>query len=253
MAAPTLAGGLRESVPPGGASLALREGEVHLWRAPLDPSEPDPRDIEGLLSADELARARAFHRPADGRRYAAGRTYLRRLLGCYLDTDPRALRFAYTRQGRPTLRGEGHGWLAFSVAHSAGEALIGLTRGGRLGVDLELVRDLDVLGLARRFFAPEELRALRALPDADRPAAFFRCWTRKEAYLKARGDGLAAPLDAFAVSVADDGPRALSWSTLDPADPLRFLFAEPAAPDGFAATVAVEAPPACESPAPPRA
>jgi len=220
---------------------SLAEDDVHLWRGRLDSAERDPDNAGALLPADELARARRFRRPEDGRRFIAARVILRQLLGGYLDADPWALRFDYDRHGKPELSGDGAEGLCFSVAHSGGSALYGFARGRRVGVDLELMRDLAVFDVAGQFFAADEIRALCALPASDQLAAFYRCWTRKEAYLKAKGLGLSVPLDAFAVSVAPGEPWALSWNRLHPEDVGRWSFLEPADLRGFAAAVAVDA------------
>jgi 4'-phosphopantetheinyl transferase len=215
-------------------------GDIHLWWARVASGRPDDHYAAALLSDDELARARRFLRAEDARRYIAARATLRRLLGAYLDVDPRGLRFEYGRHGKPRLSGDAGEALSFSVAHSVGAALFAFVRGRRIGVDLELIRDSAPLDVARQFFAADELCALFSLPAAGRGAAFYRCWTRKEAYLKATGLGLSAPLGAFAVSLAPREPRALSWNSIDPEDVGRWLFVEPAVGDGFAASVAVE-------------
>jgi 4'-phosphopantetheinyl transferase len=227
-------------VPAVETRLSLADGDVHLWQARATSSALDLEDAGALLAADELARARGFRRPQDRRQFIACRVILRQILAGYLGTEPRAVSFDYNRHGKPRLSGEGPESLCFSVAHSAGAALYGFARRRRIGVDLEFMRHLAILDLARQFFAPEEIAALRDLPAAGQHAAFYRCWTRKEAYLKAHGLGLSVALDAFAVSVTPGELWALSWSDLDPEDVGRWSFLEPAVGEGFAAAVAVE-------------
>jgi 4'-phosphopantetheinyl transferase len=218
----------------------ISDGDVHVWRARIDSAGADPEEDRALLSADELDRARRFVRAADARRFIAARAILRRLLATYLGADARALRFEYGRHGKPRLSGAVGHTLCFSVAHSAGAALFAFVRGRRIGVDLELIRDPAPLDVARQFFAADELEALLDLAPAERAPAFYRCWTRKEAYLKAKGIGLSAPLDAFAVSLAPGASYPLAWSRFDPEDIGCWSFLEPAAVRGFAASIAVE-------------
>jgi 4'-phosphopantetheinyl transferase len=219
--------------------LSLMHGDVHLWRARLDAPEIVMLDAASL-PGDELDRAIEFHRPEDARDFVVGRVILRKLLGGYLGADPFELRFRYGRQGKPELHGPGTEGLAFNVAHSSGSALFAFARGRGIGVDLERERDLAVLDIAGQFFAEDETRALRALPAAAQRRAFFRCWTHKEAYLKAKGLGLSA-LDSFAVALGPCEPGLLAWNRMHPADVERWSFLEPPVSPGFAAAVALEA------------
>lgn len=237
-----------QDAPPGlSLSLVDGDGDVEVWRA-VSLAELDHDDARALLSVDERARASGYRRAEDAREFVACRAILRRLLGGYLGADPRTLRFGYNRHGKPRLEGHGAGSIRFSVAHSAGAALFAFARGRRVGVDLERVRDLRIAEVARQFLSPHEAGALGALPEAEQPAAFYRCWTRKEAYLKGKGVGLSAPLDSFAVSVAPGESRALMWSGLDPGDAARWSFSEPAGLDGYAAAVACESAPPGSAP-----
>lgn len=160
---------------------------------------PDAEDPWAVLSPDERDRAGRFLRPIHRDRYAAGRAWLRRVLAGYLGRSPSEIAFAYGQHEKPALAG-GPGWLDFNLAHSEEHALLAVSPGFPVGVDIEVLRPVDEK-LPQRFFAPGEVAALAALPAAARQAAFFRCWTRKEAYLKALGSGLATPLDAFEVTL----------------------------------------------------
>lgn len=175
----------------------LAEREVHVFRADCDALPFDR--ASALLSDDE--RARGERLPAGpGRRFVQARAALRAVLGHHLDRDARTLVFAYGAQGKPSVAGV---TLRFSVTHSRGHALFALAHGVELGVDLEREREVpDALDIAERMFAPREHAALAALPGPDRLPAFFRCWTRKEAYVKATGQGLTADLGAFEVAFA---------------------------------------------------
>ena len=135
---------------------------------------------------------------------------LRSILAAYLDSDPLAARFVVAPGGKPRLD---PAWtaspLSFNLSHSRGRALVAVSLGREVGVDVErLRRDLPIERLAARFFAPREIAALRSTPETVRPAAFFACWTRKEAYMKARGDGISRPLDDFEVMPTQEASRA---------------------------------------------
>jgi 4'-phosphopantetheinyl transferase len=222
----------------------LGANEVHIWLAALDVL-PLSTLLNGL-SPDESARADRFHFARDKQRFVAARGVLRHLLGRYLDVAPGALRFDYGPRGKPSLAaGAWPGGLRVNVSHSGGLALLGFARERELGVDLEFERPVpDAESIAQRYFSPREAAVLGWLTPADRPAAFFRCWTRKEAFIKATGDGLSRPLDAFDVTLAPGEPARLLRVDGEPPEAARWWMVglEPA--EGFAAAVAVEGRPA---------
>ncbi len=199
-----------ESLPEPGQRDAAPE-PVDLWSWRLEGGDP------GLLSSDERDRADRFVFPRDRDRFVAGRSRLREILGGILGEAPEAVRFRYGAWGRPELDG-----LSFSLAHSGDHALLAVMRDGPVGADIEAVRPVDP-DLARSAFAPGEQRALAALPAPDRLPAFFRGWTRKEAYLKARGTGLSTDLSSFEVTLGAEEARLLrcasgeaeAWSLAD--------------------------------------
>jgi 4'-phosphopantetheinyl transferase len=169
-----------------------------------------------------------------------GRGWLRVLLGEYLSAPPASARLAATPLGKPYLAGEPPTGLRFNVAHSDDLALVAVTRGREVGVDVERERaDVEWRDLARRFFAPEEVAALNALPERERRSAFYRCWTRKEAYIKALGLGMQVPLDGFAVTLGDND-AALLHTSHDPAQYGRWTMQGLTPAPGFAAAVAVD-------------
>ena len=183
---------------------------VHVWAVRLDSPPAHVDALSATLSADECERASRFHFDRDRRRYICARGALRQLLSRYLDAAPEEFTFSYGENGKPSLAGRFHGALTFNVSHSGELALVAIGRDIALGVDVEAVRALDDAdGIASRFFAPRENERLRSLPDEVRTDAFFACWTRKEAYLKALGSGLAKPLDAFEVTFAPDEAASL--------------------------------------------
>ena len=193
--------------PAASGALVPQPGRVHIWSVWLDPSEARVDECAATLSADEFERASRFHFERHRRRFICARGALREILGAYLGIDPHALTFAYGTHGKPALRSDARSRLSFNVSHSEDLALIAVAPEQiEIGVDVEAERPMpDGDDIARRFFAPSEVERLQVLPAELRGRAFFECWTRKEAYLKALGDGLARPLDAFEVTF---GPNA---------------------------------------------
>ena len=221
--------------------LGLRSDAVHVWCAALDQPAWRVRGLVGILAPDERERAERFHFERLRRRFVVGRGVLRIILAGYLGMAPEAVRFAYRPRGKPHLADADDGALRFNVAHSGRLALYAVTRGRELGVDLEEVRPLeDAEPIAARYFSVGEAAALRALPPAERLAGFFRCWTRKEAYIKARGEGLAIPLHEFDVSVAPDEPARLLGSRWEPGDADRWTLVGLSPAPGYAGALAVE-------------
>ncbi len=222
-------------VPPTPPPLGVHE--AHLWRVDLDVegSEAAAADI---LSEDERARAARFHFESDRHRFIAGRAALRRILAAYLDRAPADLVFALGHHGKPALENLG---LDFNLSHSGGCGLIAVTRGRRVGVDVERIRtDFACEEIARRFFAPAEVDALAASAPHEYATAFFRCWTRKEAYVKARGDGLTLALDRFEVTLEAAATRALASCLDDPSESSRWSLREIVPGPGYLGALVVE-------------
>lgn len=193
------------------APLALPEDEVQLWRADLAAIRENESRWQKLLSSDESNRAERFHFPADRQRFVASRALLRLILAGYLGTDPKRLIFSYSKQEKPSLAADdASGGITFNVSHSAEIALFAFTRRREIGVDVEEIRcDFEVETIANRFFSAKEKEQLAALPNDKKFEAFFRCWTRKEAYIKATGDGLSLALHQFDVSILAQDTDAL--------------------------------------------
>jgi 4'-phosphopantetheinyl transferase len=202
----------------------LTTDDVHVWRFALDLDTALLARLRETLAEEECRRADRFHFEKDRRHFLAGRGGLRFLLGAYLGRRPEEVRFVYGNQGKPRLADEDNtDSLRFNLTHSHGLALLAVTRGREIGVDVERLRDMerDGEGLAERFFSPRETAELRALPPELRREAFFHCWTRKEAYIKAKGQGLSLPLDQFDVSLHPD-EAALLATRFDPDDAQRW-------------------------------
>jgi len=237
------------------AEVTLAADEVHVWRASLQVPDARVPRLYATLSTDEQERARHYRFRHDQQRFIVARGWLRTILSQYLHLEAGQVRFRYNPQGKPELdpapipkRGYGRvaprppvGNLCFNLAHSEDLALYAISRGRRIGVDLEHLRP----GLADdrvtdSVFAPREVAALHSLPPRDQERAFFACWTRKEAYVKARGEGLVMPLDAFEVSLLPGDPPALLSMPGDPAEVTRWSLYELNLGPDYAATLAVE-------------
>lgn len=201
----------------GGPSVALPADELHVWRVGLELGRERTAAMHELLSLDERERAARFRFDRDRDRYVAGRGLLRCLLGAYTGREPAAIAFSYGPYGKPSLQDAA---LHFNLSNSGAVALIALSASAELGVDLELAReDFSREHIAERFFSPAEVRDLRALAPEEQPTAFLRCWTRKEAFIKARGDGLSLALDSFDVTLQPGQPAMVTrtaWSEEEP-------------------------------------
>lgn len=213
---------------------SLLPAEIQVWRIDLEQPAPVEEQLAALLTPDEQARAARFASSSLRRRYQVARGALRWLLGNYLGRKPADLRLGYGPHGKPFVQDEtgNPARLCFNLSHTQDMALLALAWEAAVGVDVEYTRRAapELESIARRFFAAGEYRALVNLPAAERWAAFLRGWTRKEAFIKAVGDGLSHPLAAFEVtlegeesaeilSINGDSAEAAHWTLahLDPA------------------------------------
>lgn len=180
------------------AAPAVAPDELHVWRVDLDVSEAAERAARLMLSRDEIARADRFIRAIHGRRFAVARASLRAILAAYIACPPDSLQFEYGEHGKPFLASEAP---AFNVSHSTDRALIAVSGGMSVGVDIEWMRErVEAEKIARRFFAQAEVAMLESVPEDARQRVFYDCWTRKEAYVKACGGGLSIALSDFVVT-----------------------------------------------------
>ncbi len=194
----------------GPTPLALAEGEIHVWRAHLNYEPELLRRFESTLAPDETARASRFFFQPDRNAYVATRGILRELLGRYVNRAPADLAFEYGDRGKPSLHEAHDQPVQFNVSCSHGLALFAFAVGRSLGVDVELIRaDFAGTDIAKRYFSSQEVAELNALPPSLLAEGFFLCWTRKEAYIKARGEGLQIPLDSFSVALTPGQPERL--------------------------------------------
>ncbi len=218
--------------------------EVDLWWVPLSADRAAQTAAWHQLDAGEQARAARFHFAADRNHYVLAHAALRAVLGNCLTRDPRDLRFAAGPAGKPHLAEPAAPRLHFNLSHAGDCALIGLNTHAPIGVDLEATtRQVEAADIVERFFAPAEREVWRRIPQPDTQAAFFRAWTRKEAYVKARGDGLGHDASRFVVTFAEAGSARLVADEIDPQAPARFQLIPVPAPSGYEAACALQVPP----------
>jgi 4'-phosphopantetheinyl transferase len=218
----------------------LPQGEVHVWRANLDQPQRLFARLTQLLSAEERARADRFHFEVDRKRCILARGILRLLLGDCLGTPAERLQFRYSEFGKPSLASESAP-VEFNVSHSGDLVLVALGRGRALGVDVERIRiDVATEEIAARYFSVNECRDFATVAPDLRCAAFFACWTRKEAYIKARGDGLSLPLEQFDVAFLPGHAARLIATRHEPGEVHRWTLRGLEAGCGYKAALAVE-------------
>lgn len=223
---------------------------VDVWRSASELDAPTLASYRAVLDEDERARAARFRFDARRNEFIVARGLLRCVLGAAMGIEPAAVRFDYSAKGKPRLSAPGEKRaeqreretdLRFNVSHSHGQVLVAVTVGREVGVDIEKMRvKTDCEKLAARFFSPGEVEALRRVPAEDRRAAFFTCWTRKEAFLKATGKGITFGLDQFDVAFWPATRAALLSTRFDLAEAARWSMFNLGAPEGFAGSVAVE-------------
>lgn len=224
------------------ANLILLSDEVHVWRAYLDLPVSRVQSLKRNLAADELRRAERFYFQKDRHNFVVAHGLLRTILSRYLGMEPSRLRFDYSPYGKPTLAiTPGQDTLSFNLSHSGRLVLYAIARGREIGIDVERVRPVaEVEQIAERFFSVQENATLRAVPASLKHEAFFTCWTRKEAFIKARGEGLSLPLDQFDVSLARGESARLLSIQGDPQEAARWSLQGLIPGPGYVAALAVE-------------
>ncbi len=231
-----------ESSAPG--SRIMARSDVHVWCVVLDVNSAELHRLRGTLSPEEVARAERFIRQRDAEHFIAARGALRTLLGRYLRVPPGEVAFRYGERGKPALAEEFEDReIRFNLSHSHGLALLAVAR-REVGIDIEFIeREVEHEQIATRFFSASECAELLALPSAQRSEGFFRCWTRKEAYIKALGEGLSHPLADFDVTLAPGAPARLLATRRDAAEAERWEMVNLTPRAGYAGAlvVAVEA------------
>jgi len=203
----------------------LATGKMHVWRIDLDIRDDRWQALMSLLAAPELAKAERLHFAKHRRRAIVSHAALRILLGRYLTCPPRSIDFSYNAHGKPRLAGEDQA-IRFNLSHTEDIMLVAFVLDGEVGIDIEAVtRHVDYMKVGQRWFSALESRTLQSLPEEERVDAFFRAWCRKEAYIKARGEGMAHPLQRFSVALdkhephlvehLDDSRETRRWTFID--------------------------------------
>jgi len=220
----------------------LSSTEIHIWEFPLTASDSEFAAYATLLSEDERTRASRFRFERDARRFSVARASMRSILGGYTGSAGRDLRFDYSRYGKPSLANVTSD-IRFNVSHSADLAMLAVVRGREVGVDIETIRaEVETDKLAERFFSPKERESLRAIPSQERISAFFRCWTCKEAFLKAQGLGLSRSLESFDVEVNPERLARILSTRPDPEEAGRWSLFDVQTMPAFAAAAAAQGP-----------
>jgi 4'-phosphopantetheinyl transferase len=223
----------------GPLSSALSANESHLWKIDLRCESTD--EMKASLSRDEHHRAARFHFDRDRQRFLLAHASLRMVLGRYLGVAPASLAFSQNEFGKPFLINPEAAGFHFNLSHSEDLALVSVTREREVGVDIEFIRpNFATIDVAEHFFSVAEVYTLTGLDPDYRTQGFFNCWTRKEAYIKARGEGLSLALDSFDVSLAPDVPVALLQTRFDPSDVSRWSLHEIFPAPNYAAAIAIE-------------
>lgn len=179
--------------------IQLSENELQIWYTDLDSHIEQIDLLECFLSGSEKQRAGKYVFARDKNRFIISRAILRLLLGRYLNADPKAMEFIYSSYGKPGIEGS---QVRFNLSHSGGKAVYAFALNSDIGIDIEKMRsDFDEMDLAGKYFSSDEIESLKLLPANLRKKGFFHCWTRKEAFIKAKGEGLSMKLDSFTVPV----------------------------------------------------
>lgn len=220
--------------------LNLHPHQVDVWRVNINLPPATVKFLESTLSAQEIQRAERFHFEKDRIRYIVAHGCLRDILSRTLQCEPEQLDFDANPYEKPILKDH---TLEFNLSHSGDFTLIAVARGNKVGIDVERIRsDIELENIANRFFSTNEFTELMSLPTEQKTSAFFSCWTRKEAYIKAQGLGLSLPLESFDVSISPNEPAILRATRPDAHEANRWaLFSLDVDPE-YAAALAVEGP-----------
>jgi 4'-phosphopantetheinyl transferase len=213
-------------------------GHMIVWIAHVSAAEDSLIFLEPCLDTRDRERAARFKFSADRARFVVGRGLLRQCLGHYLQKRPETIELAYTDLGRPILSHDDK--IQFNISHTQDLVAIAVTAGARIGIDLECIHpDLDLVELAERIFSEEDLQVFQALPHHERLGAFYRAWTRKEAYLKARGEGIAESLQQISVSLSQEEIVPIEDSR-EPSSPNSWRLLTLPLPAGYAGALACD-------------
>lgn len=211
---------------------------IDLWLFSRDsPDKNEHSKLTAHLSSEELERSARFINPQDRHRYVVSRGRLREILSWYASTSPRQIQFRYGEHGKPYLVDPTS--ISFNLSHSGHLAAIAVSTLFDLGVDIERLRPVRP-NLPERYFSAPEIAGLAELEGEAWQNAFFRCWTRKEAFIKALGEGMRQPLKSFSVTFRKNEPACLTWMAGDTEAPDEWAFIDFAPAPGFAGAVALK-------------
>ena len=221
--------------------MELCDDQIHFWFTRLGQNDPRISTLHSFLSVDEIKRAERFHFDRDRVSYTISHGVLRQLIAQYVGVAPRDVEYVNGPHGKPSLAPVcGDTSLQFNMSHTAGLAVYAFGRNRRIGVDVEHIdreiKDRDAI--AEGYFSKQEVEVYRALPEIDKVTGFFNCWTRKESYLKARGDGLSTSLDSFQVTLRPGDPARLVFAKQDRATAWSMASLEPA--EGYVTAISAE-------------
>ncbi|MDZ7341138.1 MAG: 4'-phosphopantetheinyl transferase superfamily protein [candidate division KSB1 bacterium] len=234
--------GIKKGANPTPPEMTVATDEVHIWSIPLALTDSQIRKLALYLATDEVERWQRFYFERDRNRFVIARGSLRLILSAYIGRQPYEIQFDYNKYGKPFLNyNSGGDKIRFNLSHSHELALVGVTGLHDIGIDVEYMQTrVADLSIAERFFSPKEVAILRKLPVALQRQAFFNCWTRKEAYIKAQGQGLSLALDSFDVAFVPDQPAALLHTRPDAREAAQWsIYNLPQSAD-YAAAVAVK-------------
>lgn len=184
-------------------NMQLAANEIQIWTADLSLTPDQEKECLSCLSAEEKERALRFRLPLHTTRFIASHSFLRQIIGKYLNIAPEIIDFDYTKNQKPFLRRDQARRLQFNLSHSGNLCVIALTLDVPVGIDIEKIQETYKQPVAERFFSHRENAELAALTEQERTAAFYRIWARKETLIKAVGKGLSIPLTSFSVHAAN--------------------------------------------------
>lgn len=222
-------------------TLIIKNSEVHIWLLSLKDNINNLKDLNSFLSEDEIERAGKFHFEKDRNNYIIARGTLRKILSLYLKIEADKIEFSYNSYGMPYLNNKHNSSLKFNLSHSGNFAIYTFTYNKNIGIDIEYISEsLSCEEIADRFFSPEEVAMLKSVPEDKKKRAFFNCWTRKEACIKAVGKGLSMPLSDFTVSLIPGEPPGLIYVKDKPEAPSQWTLKELEINSDYVASVAVK-------------